>query len=1013
MDSLFGLSMDVLLIVMLVSLGIVLSTVVWIFVRQRIMFLIGLRNIPRRVAQTVLIVLGLMLSTLIITAAFATGDTVDHSITNEVLRVMGHVDEILDTEAQGGAPAPDVGIPQATFDELVQRVNGDPNVDGFMPVVLEAVPVISRIDDLTTRLSSPQAAFIGLDETRMDAFPDVLARDGEQLDLTSLEMDEVYVNESLANEIDVAPGDVITVKYEGQKIPFAVKDIAQDTGMTGSLGAGQSDGLVTRLSTLQALTNRPGELDLIGVSNTGGVRDGVEHSDAVVEHLEQVIDDANLGLSVEPFKKDGLKGAELAGAGLMAFFLVFGSFSIAAGVLLIVMIFVMLAAERKSEMGMARALGTKRWHLIQMFLSEGMGYNLASALVGSALGVLVAFGLAAALEAIFAGSDFAFAIEPYVSLRSLTIAFSLGIVLTFVTVAFSSWRVSRLNIVRAIRDLPEPERKPGRRTAVAVVLLAIAGSLFVLLGISSGYAFPYALGFSLASFSAAMFARWLGLPERPVFTFMGLFLIVFWLLSAGQRIPGPSEGDIEMFILSGVVMVASASYVLVYNADLLLAVVSAAGDRLGRLLPAVKTAVAYPMANKFRTGMTLAMIAIVVFALNMMSVMNANFGRLFLTEEALGSWDVEVTENPNNPLDGGLERALAMAEVDTGRIADVGTIGVGRQFGSQLCQPSEHEDGCASPDDFADYPVKGADEPFLTTTTLPFQARAIGYETDEQVWEALAKDPNLAIIDLAALGEEGFSFGGQSDLFTLEGVDFEATEFEPKDVAVRDSATGATATVRIIGVLQLGASGGDPYSSFAGLITSEGVVNQVFGQKEFSTYYARLLDPDEATPVARSIEAALLEEGVQAESLLAERKAEGRLFNGFFYLMQAFAGLGLVVGVAAVGVIAFRSIVERRQQIGMLRAIGYTRGTVAASFLIESAFITLLGIVTGVVLALALGYFLLTSEEFSATGLKEVFIPWDRVIAVSAFAFIASLVMTFIPSRQAASIPIAEALRYE
>ncbi len=34
-------------------------------------------------------------------------------------------------------------------------------------------------------------------------------------------------------------------------------------------------------------------------------------------------------------------------------------------------------------------------------------------------------------------------------------------------------------------------------------------------------------------------------------------------------------------------------------------------------------------------------------------------------------------------------------------------------------------------------------------------------------------------------------------------------------------------------------------------------------------------------------------------------------------------GLGLLVGVAAVGVIAFRTVVERRQQIGVLRAIGY------------------------------------------------------------------------------------------
>ena len=51
-------------------------------------------------------------------------------------------------------------------------------------------------------------------------------------------------------------------------------------------------------------------------------------------------------------------------------------FSIMVGVLLIFLIFVMLAAARRSEMGMARAVGAKRSHLIQMFVFEGTAYAL-------------------------------------------------------------------------------------------------------------------------------------------------------------------------------------------------------------------------------------------------------------------------------------------------------------------------------------------------------------------------------------------------------------------------------------------------------------------------------------------------------------------------------------------------------------------------------------------------------------------------------------------------------------
>jgi putative ABC transport system permease protein len=129
--------------------------------------------------------------------------------------------------------------------------------------------------------------------------------------------------------------------------------------------------------------------------------------------------------------------------------------------------------------------------------------------------------------------------------------------------------------------------------------------------------------------------------------------------------------------------------------------------------------------------------------------------------------------------------------------------------------------------------------------------------------------------------------------------------------------------------------------------------------------------------------------------------------------MQGFMGLGLVVGIAAVGVIAFRTVVERRQQIGMLRAIGFSRGQVALSFLLESSFVTLLGIITGLGLAILLSFFLLTSSSMSDMGLEGFFIPWLEVVPTCVVAYLAALVMTFIPSRQAASIPIAEALRYE
>ncbi len=992
MNSLFGLSMNVIMVAMLVLLGISLSTVVFVALRNRLLFIIGLRNIPRRVAQTVLIIIGLMLSTLIISAAFTTGDTVDHSITSYVYQRAGSVDETIQFESgDSGFASSDVSIPMSVVQELETALAGDPEIDGIGAILTEQVPLVNP----KTRQSAPSVNFVGADPTRLKGFPDIENLQGKQLDLGSLAANQMYVNEDAAKEVDAHPGETLTVYYQNQPLEFEVVDIVKTRALTGGFGTENDKGMVTRLDTLQKLFHREGEVDFIGISNRGGVRSGLALSDSVTAKVEAVIKEKGLNLSVDPWKKDGVNTAEQIGNGIMTFFLVMGLFSIAAGILLIIMIFVMLAAERKTEMGISRAVGTKRRQLIQTFMSEGMGYNMMSALVGVGLGVLVSLVLTGIMAAIF--GQF-FSISPYVTGRSLIISYSLGVALTFLTVVFSSWRVSNLNIVRAIRDIPEPPSRPRRRSLIIGIIVVAFGALLILTGASSRLQFPYALGVSLVFFGSAVALRYLGVPERPLFTVTGLVLLVFWLLGAGARIPPKLHGDVEMFFLSGIVMVAAAVFVIVYNAQLLLTLVLRGGARLGRILPAVKTAIAYPLASKFRTGMTMAMISLVVFALTMMSTMNANYSQLFLSESARGGWDIRVDENPNNPIKD-LRKALdEEGSVDTSQFLAVGKLGWARPTATDMRQGPDKG--------FQDYLVRGADDDFLARSNIPLQSRATGFKDDRAVWEAMRSNPNLAVIDAFALGGGGFQIGPEA--FTLEGIEPDQKVFDPVSVEIRDRATGKTGTVQIIGVMEFGAS-----TTFFGVIAPEKFVDDVFGGPQFSTDFIELADPSTADRTAKAIEAALFTRGAQASSIKSDIEKNNRLFQSFFYVLQAFMGLGLVVGIAAVGVIAFRTVVERRQQIGMLRAIGYTRGAVALSFLMESSFVTIMGILSGLGLAIALAYFLVTSDELSNTGISSFYIPWVQISFIAIFAYVASLVMTWIPSRQAAGIPIAAALRYE
>ena len=77
MKELFGIPMSGIMVVLVALFAVCLAGVAAIYPSNRTMFRIGLRNIPRRGTQTVLVVVGLMLATLIITASFTTGDTID------------------------------------------------------------------------------------------------------------------------------------------------------------------------------------------------------------------------------------------------------------------------------------------------------------------------------------------------------------------------------------------------------------------------------------------------------------------------------------------------------------------------------------------------------------------------------------------------------------------------------------------------------------------------------------------------------------------------------------------------------------------------------------------------------------------------------------------------------------------------------------------------------------------------------------------------------------------------
>ncbi len=1003
MNKLFGIPMTNIMVALLIVLALVLAITVYIALRNPVIFRLGIRNVPRRKAQTGLIVVGLMLSTLIMSAAFATGDTINYSIGDLVYKSLGRVDEVIRPKADPNTVGQGTDkIPAAVLTDLETRFKGDPDITGFVPSLGKVVPALNA----RTSQSEPIVSLAGVDAKRVAAIGGVLDANGNTLDIGTLKPGEAYLNATGADKLQAKVGDTLQSFYNNQPISFTVAAIVQDSIF--NLNPGNANpGLLIPLDRAQTLFNRPSDYDAIFVANTGTVRSGVNRTDAVVGKLDPVLAPQNLE-SVK-IKQDSVKQAELFGNIFTTFFLVLGLFAIAAGVLLIFLIFTMLAAERKSEMGMARAVGTQRRHLVQMFIAEGTAYDLIAAAVGAILGVGVALGIVFAMKAII-GNELP--LSPYVQPRSLIIAYCLGVVLTFGTIAFSSWRVSNLNIVAAIRDTAEPvRRKAGRKSLIWGIVMVVGGGLLALSGLSGKQAAPFYGGAMLIVFGLALILRRFGVPERGVFTAVGLFVLVWWCVpfSVHDKLWGKLNGGIEMFFFSGIALVTGAVLLMVFNADTTLRFVTWLGKPFGRYAPAFKTGVAYPMANRGRTGMTLAMFGLIIFALVVMSVLNTTFGKAFTSDATLGGWDVAAATNSNNPV-GDFKAAVQQGgAVNTN---DWTALGVNHIVYAQNTQVR-----LVGAPDFRQYTTRGLDSAFIDHSTYTFQTRATGYASDRAIWDALKRDPTLAVIDASALPQQGGFGGANSDKrFQLTGVKDSDKTMQPTAVDVRDSRTGKAQQVTIIGVLDQTMNISDGLgigNSGAGLLMNDRTFQQIFPtDRQITAYFIAVKQGVDTKAVKFGIKATLVRNGVQAIDLRDELQKGQQQSQGFLYLLQGFLGIGLFVGIAALGVIALRSVVERRQQIGMLRALGYQRGMVSATFLIESLFIAVSGVIVGVATGMVLSRNLIASGNAGAQA-KVMIVPYGQIALFVVIALVAAFIMTVIPARRASRVPIAEALRYE
>jgi len=958
---------------LLVGIVLVIVFILLDAMGNRILLVIGSRNIFRRKGTTALVICGLMVGTAIISASFIVGNTLDNMIIGDTTKGSGGADFVIEAKGELGN--------FMLNSTLVEELEGDLRSIENVHIVESFVRSSAGVLDNETQLSDASASFMGLTDSLLASY-DLMDLSGERVEGLPLE-GEAFINEKLATELDAKIGDQLTLLNGYISVDVVVQRIVQYEGL-GSYGLQPQ--VYLDLSTAQNLTGYPDHKNIFFIS-LADKED--EYFDRARESLNTTLQNyQGEGLTITLDRQKVIEEGLDNMATYTSLFFLLGSFSIIAGIALIVNIFTMLGEERKSEIGISRAVGMKRAQMVRVFTYEGMLYAAIAAGIGTLVGLVLAYVLVNMAAASIDLGDLPLADYFTFTPFSLAISYLIGFLLTLLVVYVTTRRISHLNIVRAVRNIPEPplSRDDRRGWLIGLMLFALGAGLMVV-GIMWESQLFSMTGLSCATVSLGFLLR-KAVGDRIAWNIAGVATLFIWLPLPFSIFP--YSGFIELFVVAGIFMVTAALILVMFNSDEIIWFFTKVLRVKKGYRAVVKTAISYPLKSKFRTALTVFIFGLVIFTITTLSVVSAilDVGIPKLAAETSGGYDIIATTNPLTPLDTDLwERTNASSSFIKGEnITNV----VSMQTGSGMLRTSTTDASGKLVTNDTIYNILGFDSRIYTEGNYWLADwDKERFPTEDEVWNGVLENTSLVIVD--------------GSMLTSEMSDFTAgPQAEIGDVVTMTTSNGSY-SFTVVGVMK--------QPVLTGLFVSHTFMEETLNITNPGVYLLNIREGLDVDRQAALLEREFLANGMQTIPIDTVAKEIVQQINGVFTLFRAFLGLGLIIGVSGLGIITVRAIRERRLEIGMMRAIGYTKRMVVTNFALESSFISFLGIVIGTLLGISIGYTVYL-EAFEELGYDFV-IPWVEIVAVGIGAFLAPLLSVYPAARGASKISPAEVLRFE
>lgn len=220
------------------------------------------------------------------------------------------------------------------------------------------------------------------------------------------------------------------------------------------------------------------------------------------------------------------------------------------------------------------------------------------------------------------------------------------------------------------------------------------------------------------------------------------------------------------------------------------------------------------------------------------------------------------------------------------------------------------------------------------------------------------------------------------------------------------AASGATRVLTISGLVDLGNKGVNQRVCYAALRTAQSLLGMIGG---VTTIDLTVSDIYAAEQIAQRIQAANV---VEADSWI---KTNAQFFTAVQAqqntntLIRLFVGLSVAFGIAAVLIV---SVIQRSKDIGILRAMGTTRGQILRVFLVQGGLLAFVGSLLGAAMgAFALVYWHSVARQADGTELFPLVLERSLFVYTALLATATGLLAAMAPAVRAAKLDPVVAIR--